>query len=137
MSKNIRKQFSEEVIRKDAVRLDAMERYNQAIDNELSDFCKENKANVDIITDDLIDVANKQLDFGYAQGLEKGYDKGYDDGVSKGMKLGTALYVLTGVAGVAYIYKDQIKEYGKYIKNKIFKKKDDTITFDENGNIIQ
>jgi len=92
MSKNIRKQFSEEVIRKDAVRLDA---------------------------------------------LEKGYDDGYDDGFGEGVKVGTALFALTGVAGVAYIYKDQIKEYGKYIKNKIFKKKDDAITFDEDGNIIQ
>ena len=65
------------------------------------------------------------------------YDAGYDDGYATGVKVGTALFALTGVAGVAYIYKDQIKEYGKYIKNKIFKKKDDAITFDEDGNIIQ
>ena len=142
MSKNIREHFSEEVIRKNAASLDAMERYNQAIRNDLSDFYKENKADADIIIDDLIDVANKQLDFGYAQGLEKGYDKGFNDGAVQGMGIGVALCALTGVAGVAYIYKDQIKEYGKYIKNKIFKKKDDDefdeiIRLDEDGNIIQ
>lgn len=138
MSKNIRKQISEEVIRKDAIRLEAMERYNQAIDNDLSDFCKQNKANVDIIASGLVDVSNKQLEFGYAKGYEKGYDAGFNDGAVQGIGVGFALCGLTGIAGVAYIYKDQIKEYGKYIKNKIFKKKDDgIIRFDEDGNIIE
>ena len=122
MSKNIREQFSEEVIRKDTVRLEAMERYNQAINNDLSDFCKENKANVDIITNDLVDVANKQLDFGYAQGLENGYNKGFEDGALQGIGVGFGLCALTGVAGVAYIYKDQIKEYGKYVIGKFRRK---------------
>ena len=124
MSKNIREQISEEVGRRDAMRNYAMDSYNQAITNELSDFYKENEDNVNIITDKLIDAANCQLEYGAAKGFRNGYDAGYDDGVAKGIGIGSAIFAAAGVAGCAYIYKDQIKEYGKYVIGKFKKGRD-------------
>lgn len=69
------------------------------------------------------------------------YGTGYLDGYRDCQKdtVNVALATMAGCAvGIGIIkYRKEIKEYGKYIKNKIFKKKDDAITFDENGNIIQ
>ena len=124
MSKKFREQISEEVRCKDAVRRHAMERYDQAITNELSDFYKENEADVNNITDKLTDVANCQLEYGAAKGFRNGYDAGYDDGVAKGIGIGSAIFAAAGVAGCAYIYKDQIKEYGKYVIGKFKKGRD-------------
>ena len=124
MSKKFREQISEEVRCKDAVRRHAMERYDQVITNELSDFYKENEDNVNIITDKLIDAANCQLEYGAAKGFRNGYDAGYDDGVAKGIGIGSAIFAAAGVAGCAYIYKDQIKEYGKYVIGKFKKGRD-------------
>ena len=124
MSKNIREQISEEVDRRDAMRHYAMDSYNQAITNELSDFYKDNEDNVNIITDKLIDAANCQLEYGAAKGFKNGYDAGYDDGVAKGIGIGSAIFAAAGVAGCAYYYKDQIKEYGKYVIGKLKKGRD-------------
>lgn len=122
MSKNIREQISEEVGRRDAMRHYAMDSYNQAITNELSDFYNDNEDNVNIITDKLIDVANCQLEYGAAQGFRNGYDAGYEKGVTKGMATATAIITSATVAGWAFIYRDEIKEYGKYVIGK-FKKR--------------
>ena len=122
MSKNIREQISEEVGRRDAMRHYAMDSYNQAITNELSDFYNDNEDNVIIITDKLIDVANCQLEYGAAQGFRNGYDAGYEKGVTKGMATATAIITSATVAGWAFIYRDEIKEYGKYVIGK-FKKR--------------
>ena len=122
MSKNFREQISEEVRCKDAVRRHAMERYNQVINNELSDFYKENEADVNNITDKLIDAGNCQLEYGAIKGFERGYDVGYESGVTKGMGTATAIITSATVAGMAFIYRDEIKEYGKYVIGK-FKKR--------------
>ena len=122
MSKNIREQISEEVGRRDAMRHYAMDSYNQAITNELSDFYEDNEDNVNIITDKLIDVANCQLEYGAAKGFRNGYDAGYEKGVTKGMATATAIITSATVAGWAFIYRDEIKEYGKYVIGK-FKKR--------------
>ena len=122
MSKNIREQISEEVGRRDAMRHYAMDSYNQAITNELSDFYEDNEDNVNIITDKLIDVANCQLEYGAARGFRNGYDAGYEKGVTKGMATATAIITSATVAGWAFIYRDEIKEYGKYVIGK-FKKR--------------
>ena len=122
MSKKFREQISEEVRCKDAVRRHAMERYNQVINNELSDFYKENEADVNNITDKLTDVANCQLEYGAIKGFERGYDVGYESGVTKGMGTATAIITSATVAGMAFIYRDEIKEYGKYVIGK-FKKR--------------
>lgn len=122
MSKNIREQISEEVGRRDAMRHYAMDSYNQAITNELSDFYEDNEDNVNIITDKLIDVANCQLEYGAARGFRNGYDAGYEKGVTKGMATATTIFTSATVAGWAFIYRDEIKEYGKYVIGK-FKKR--------------
>ena len=122
MSKNIREQISEEVGRRDAMRHYAMDSYNQAITNELSDFYKENEADVNNITDKLIDAGNCQLEYGAIKGFERGYDIGYESGVTKGMGTATAIITSATVAGMAFIYRDEIKEYGKYVIGK-FKKR--------------
>ena len=122
MSKKFREQISEEVRCKDAVRRHAMERYDQVITNELSDFYKENEADVNNITDKLTDVANCQLEYGAIKGFERGYDIGYESGVTKGMGTATAIITSATVAGMACIYRAEIKEYGKYVIGK-FKKR--------------
>ena len=124
MSKKFREQISEEVRCKDAVRRHAMERYDQAITNELSDFYKENEADVNNITDKLTDVANCQLEYGAIKGFERGYDIGYESGVTKGMGTATAIIISATVAGMAFIYRDEIKEYGKYVIGKFKKGRD-------------
>lgn len=124
MSKNIREQISEEVGRRDAMRIEAMESYNHTITNELSDFYKENEDNVNIITDKLIDAANCQLHYGAIKGFETGYDIGYEKGVTKGMATASAIITSATVAGWAFIYRDEIKEYGKYVIGKFRKRRD-------------
>ena len=124
MSKKFREQISEEVRCKDAVRSHALERYNQVITNELSDFYKENEADVNNITEKLTDVANCQLEYGAIKGFERGYNIGYESGVTKGMGTATAIITSATVAGWAFIYRDEIKEYGKYVIGKFKKGRD-------------
>ena len=121
-NEKFREQISEEVRCKDAVRSHALERYNQVITNELSDFYKENEADVNNITEKLTDVANCQLEYGAIKGFERGYNIGYESGVTKGMGTATAIITSATVAGWAFIYRDEIKEYGKYVIGK-FKKR--------------
>lgn len=121
-NKKFKEQISEEVRCKDAVRRHAMERYDQTINNELSDFYKENEADVNNITDKLMDVSQCQLEYGAIKGFERGYNYGYESGVTKGMGTATAIYMAAGTAGLAYIFRDEIKEYGKYVIGK-FKKR--------------
>ena len=52
------------------------------------------------------------------------YDAGYDIGVVNGICVGTAFYAAVALTGYAYIYKDEIKEYGKYVIGKLKKRGD-------------
>ena len=65
-------------------------------------------------------------DASYYKGV---YDAGYDKGVVSGIYIGTAFYAVAGLTGCAYIYKDQIKEYGKYVIGKFKKKKKRLISY--------
>ena len=132
MSKKYTK-LRDEFIRKEAERDTMVNIFNKDFNEKHSDLYEANEDALNEILINQIDISNANFDLGYANGKCNAYTEGLKDGIK---------YVAVGgviglTIGAIYENRKQIKEYGKYIKNKIFKKKDDAITFDENGNIIQ